>query len=315
MQPYLDQGFFPFIASLWGRAFLFLVGALSPDEMVCEDLQFLALIASGLIGLFLGFYLIYNRLTMVANSLSHNILLGLILTYFIARWFWPVLSVDCIPLGLQLVASVVSSLLTLLSLKFLSKKLSFEASNALSFTMFFALAILLSSLLLNNTHLGLESVLGNLEALAYQDIQRLFWVLCAVIVFVSVLKTRLNVTSFDALFARSLGIGTEGLRQALIFMSSLSLMVCFRSMGVILILSLLTSPVLIARLFYQSRRKIFILGALVVAFQITVVMGLVQWLYVSYELPVSTGGLFGFMGLVNYLIALFFKSKKVLFKR
>jgi manganese/zinc/iron transport system permease protein len=304
MSPLPDQGFFSFIVSLWVRAFLFLTGQIHPQELVIEDLQFWALILSGLIGLFLGFYLIYNKMTMVANSLSHTILLGLIVVFMGLKLINISIGIENIPFIYQLAASVFTAFITLISLNYLSKRVSLEAANAFSFTAFFALGILLSSVYLKNTHLGLESVLGNLEALNFIDIIRLLSALVIVVLFITLFKTRLSVSSFDQLFAKSLGVNTDNYRQALVLIASLCLMVCFRSLGVILILSLLTAPVLITRLFHADRKKIFLWGAVVVLVQTTLCLGLVHFLYIKFNLPVSTSGLFGFLGLVGYLLSL-----------
>lgn len=315
MHPYLEQDFFSFIITLWQRFFLFLVGALRPQDLVSEDMQFLALILSGTLGIIVGFYLIYNKMTMLANSLSHTVLLGLVVTFLTARLFDKSLGVDDLEFYLQLLAAAFTAVITMIGLKFLLKKISSEASNALSFTAFFALGILMTSLILKNTHLGLESVLGNLEAIAFSDIASLFFALIMTVIVLAMIKTRLNLISFDELFAQTIGIKAGIYRNILIFISAVVLIVCFRSMGVILILSMLTSPVLVARLFSSSRKKIMSLAFIFLLVQVTLCLAIVQLLYVELDLPVSTGGLFGFMGLLSYLIALILmKRRQVIFK-
>lgn len=315
MHPYLDQGFFPFVITLWQRFFLFLMGVLSPQDLVSEDMQFLALILSGSLGIIVGFYLIYNKMTMLANSLSHTVLLGLVVTFLSARFFDSSLGVDDLRFYLQLIAAGFTAVITMAGLKFLIKKLSSEAANALSFTAFFALGILMTSLVLKNTHLGLESVLGNLEAIAHSDLLGLFLALVITCVVLALFKTRLTLISFDELFAKTIGIKSGFYKNLLIFISALVLIVCFRSMGVILILSMLTSPVLMARLFSSSRKKILYLAFLFLLLQATFCLAIVQLLYVDFNLPVSTSGLFGFFGLISYLIASLLKKRgKALFK-
>lgn len=309
MHPYLDQGFFSFIITLWQRFFLFLIGLLSPADLVSEDLQFLALVLSGTLGIIVGFYLIYNKMTMLANSLSHTVLLGLVVTFLTARLFDASLGVDDLKFYLQLLAAAFTAVITMIGLKFLIKRISNEASNALSFTAFFALGILITSLILKNTHLGLESVLGNLEAIAFSDIASLFFALIMTAIVLTIIKTRLNLISFDELFAKTIGIKAGIYRNLLIFISAVVLIVCFRSMGVILILTMLTSPVLVARLFSSSRKKILSLAFIFLLLQVTICLGIVQLLYVELDLPVSTSGLFGFMGLLSYMIAVVIKKE------
>lgn len=310
MPPYLEQGFLSFIGILWQRFFLFLIGILKPEELVAEDMQFLALILSGLLGMIVGFYLIYNKMTMLANSLSHTVLLGLVMTFLAARFFNPQLGVDDLAFYLQLIAALLTAIMTMVGFKFLLKRLSQEAANALSFTGFFALGILLTSIVLKNTHLGLEAVLGNLEAITYHDVKRLFFALSATSIVFYFIRTKLALISFDELFAKTIGIKTTRYKNLLIFISALVLIVCFRSMGVILILSMLTSPILIARLFSCCRQKILIIAFFVLLLQITLALAIVQWLYARFNLPVSTSGLFSFLSFVSYMMIFYIKKGK-----
>ncbi len=304
MNPYHDLGLFSFLAVLLKRLALFIALQLAPHELVIEDLQFQALLLSGLLGLYLGFYLIYNKMAMVANSLSHTVLLGLVLVFIAFKSIYAITAPDSMPFWALMSASMASSLLTVMLIRYLSKRVSMEASNAFSFTAFFALGILLSSVLLKNTHLGLESVLGDLEVIQFSDISRLFWTLILVLSFFILLKSRLLLASFDPIFTKTLGYDPEKYRGVLIFLAALCLGVCFRALGVILVLTLLTAPVLIARLFFHDRKKLFALGAAVVLIQSALSLAIVQEFYVSMDLPLSTSGLFGFMGLVAYLLAL-----------
>lgn len=266
-------------------------------------MQLLSLMLSGILGIFVGFYLIYNKITMLANSLSHTVLLGLVLTFLGARFFDKRLGVDDLGFYLQLIAASITAIFTMTGLKFLLKRVSNEAANALSFTAYFAVGILLTSVVLKNTHLGLEAVVGNLEAVSVGDVKNLFFALVIVSCLFFLIKTKLTLVSFDEVFAKTIGLKVGFYKNLLIFISSLVLMVCFRSMGVILILSMLTSPVLIARLWTCARNKIIIFSFLVLIMQITITLALVQALYTSYQLPVSTSGLYGFLGLMSYGIA------------
>jgi manganese/zinc/iron transport system permease protein len=303
MLPYHDQGFWSFMITLWQRLFVFLLGGISPNDLVSEDLQLMALIISGSLGIVVGFYLIYNKMTMLANSLSHTVLLGLVVTFLCAKFVNRKLGVDDLAFYLQLIAAALTAVFTMVGLKFLMKRISQEAANALSFTGFFSCGILVTSLVFRNTHLGLEAVLGNLEAISWLDIQRLFYALALTFLVLYQLKTRMTVVSFDELFARSLGIKVGVYKNVLIFISALVLIVCFRSMGVILILSMLTAPILTARLFTSSRKTILIVALVILLIQSTFCLAIVQWLYVTFNLPVSTSGLFGFVSFLSYVLA------------
>lgn len=311
---YADQGVFEFIISLLiriSRAFLF---QMPWSDLQTEDLQFLALVLSGIVCIKTGFYLVHNRLTMLANSLSHTVLLSLVLCVIFYQKMTHVSLIEPLPLYLQLLAAVFTAFFTLTSLRFLSKWLSPEASNAFSFTGFFALGILTASIFLKNTHLGLESVMGNLEAVGLSDLQRLLGACVLVYGVMYLIKSRLDLSSFDALFAETIGVKTTIYKNILVLICSLGLMVCFRSLGVILILTLLTAPILTAKLFTSDKRKIYGIALLFVFVQSLICLMLVHAVYDYFGLPVSTAGMFSCLGLVGYLISTLVKSKKLKIK-
>lgn len=166
------------------------------------------------------------------------------------------------------------------------------------------MGILLSSLLLKNTHLGLESVLGNLEAITFSDIKRLFFTLASALVVFRVFRTQFDLISFDAHFGSTIGMSVESFKKALVFIGSLALMVCFRSLGVILVLSLLTAPILFAKLFVTGKKQILLLAFVFVLLQTLLSLAFVQHVYEQYQLPLSTSGFFAFLGFFAYLLGL-----------
>lgn len=144
------------------------------SKLASDEIQFLTLafvaISSGLVGTFL----ILKRQTMLANALSHTILVGIIIAYFFnpVRFFTAEPSPFEHPeLGVMLIAAIITGIITSFLTELLTKqvKLQPDAALGLVFTSLFALGILLVTLFTKSAHIGLEIVMGNVDGLAFRD--------------------------------------------------------------------------------------------------------------------------------------------------
>jgi manganese/zinc/iron transport system permease protein len=297
-----------FCISVLSNSVLFFMGLLSPEKLKIEDLQFMSLFIAGTSCFLVGFFLVYNRMTMVANSLSHTTLLGVVGCFFILKTWMGYQHIDHLPINFLMLAALITSAITICVINFLNKRMHQEASNAFSFTALFALGILITSVFLKNAHLGLESVLGDIEAIALSDLKALFYAFLGIVTLVLLFYQRLVIVSFDQIFSKSIQIKADVYKFFLILISSFVLILCFRSLGVILVLNALTAPVLIARQFFDNRKKVFIFGIGVVLVQSLLSIGLAQWFFTSFDLPLSTSGLFGTLGLLFWFLTFCVKN-------
>jgi manganese/zinc/iron transport system permease protein len=164
--PYWNSGFFEFFGILFSRAAEFLSGV---EVMPASDeIQLAVLSAVALSCGLLGPFLVLKRMTMFANSLSHTILLGIVLAFLFAARLWggEMFSPSTLMLG-----SLVAALLTAAITEGLTRlfRLSEDASVGLVFSALFALGILLVTLYTRDVHLGVEAIMGNSDALQSGD--------------------------------------------------------------------------------------------------------------------------------------------------
>src|SRR5262249_21473467 len=148
----------------------------------------------------IGSFLVLRRMTMLANSLSHTLLIGIVLAYFISTS----LSANEqgnheAPMLAMFFASLLMGLLTTFLTQFLTKtgKLQEDASIGLVFTSLFALGVILLTILTRDAHIGTEAVMGNADALHRDD---LFWVyvIAAVNLFLFIFFFKeFQLTTFD----------------------------------------------------------------------------------------------------------------------
>ena len=79
MNPYWGQNFFGFFAVLFQR----LTGQLPLSQLASDEVQLLVLMGVALATVLLGSFLTLKKMTMMANSLSHTTLLGIVIAYLI----------------------------------------------------------------------------------------------------------------------------------------------------------------------------------------------------------------------------------------
>ena len=163
------------------RIWALLTGQLSPSAIASDELQILVLTGVALSAATLGCFLVLRRMTMLANALSHTILLGIVLAYFMMSIGMisggePHGYRDTISIQAMMIASLTMGILTTFLSEFLTKHagLQEDASIGIVFTSLFALGVILVTLLTRSTHIGTEVVMGNVDALTVGDLKLVF---------------------------------------------------------------------------------------------------------------------------------------------
>ena len=243
--PYEGSHFFDFFLTLGKRVLYLFQGGEGSFFLVGDEVQILALLAITLSAASVGTLLVLQKMTMLANALSHTMLLGIVLVYVF-------LGIGVGHPGM-LIASLGMGLLTNFLTEWLNGKggLSLDASIALVFTALFALGILAATLFAKNAHIGIEAVMGNVDALQKEDLPLLFGVAGLNGFSVWLLGKEWQMLSFDPIFARCQGVLFRFFRYLLMFQAAITVTAAFRAVGVILVLVFMTGPVLMARLYAE----------------------------------------------------------------
>ncbi len=317
VNPYSGKHFADFFLMLVERLMLFFQGDLPIKALVSDEIQLLVLILLGLSLSFLGVFLVLKQMTMLANALSHTILLGIVLSYLI---FYPFFQQGEIgssfySLKVLLVASAISGVLTTLCTQGLQHwfRLAEDASIGLVFTSFFAVGVILVTACTRNVHIGTEAIMGNIDALDVQDLSLVTWMAIGNL-FVFLLGLRgWSASAFDPVFTSSIGWSVSGFRYLLMLLTAATAIAAFRAVGVLLFLAFLVGPVLIARLWARSLKKLLLGSFFVSAFCSLIAVALSRHLLTCYSLPLSTSGMVVTIFLVFYLLSLFARSFKTRF--
>lgn len=299
MNPYMGNTFIGFFVTLFKRLLFLQEGALASDEV-----QLLVLIGIALSSVLVGTFLILRKMTLLANALSHTVLLGIVIAFLCFK------SEGLLPLPVLMGASLIMGLVTAMSTQGLQKltRLSEDASIGLIFSLFFALGVLLISLISRNAHLGLELIMGNADALIKGDI-RLVWSIFGVNALLFTLYYRgYKITTFDPQMAKALGFAPLFYSYMLMFQTSLTTVGAFRCIGVFMVLALLVVPPLLVRLFVNSLIPLVLYAALLSVVVVLIGVALSRHILSCYGVGVSTGGIIVTLLFLLFMVAAFCKQ-------
>ena len=286
MSPYFGKDFFQFFPIFFSRCFQLLVGNLSLGELATDEIQVFVLSFISIAASLVGTFLILKKMSMLANSLSHTILLGIVLAYIL-------LHSTGMDLSTLLIGSLIAALLTTIFTQFFHHilRLQEDASIGIVFTSFFALGILLVTLYTRSSHIGLEAVMGNADALHLDDMKIAFSVAAINALCVTLFFKEFRLVCFDSPLAASMGFRPSLFHYFLMFLTSLTAVSAFRAVGVLLFLSFLVGLPLSARMLTANLKKLLLLSCGLGIIASIFGVALARHFLTVYRVPLSTGGL------------------------
>ncbi len=293
MNSYWGTNFFTFFSELFHRFLLMIQGRVPFSELASDEIQILVLVLISISSALIGTFLVLRNMTMLANSLSHTILLGIIIAFLIFRSRLDEGVFQMISTGEMLIASFIAGLLTTLFTEGMTKvlKLQEDASIGLVFTSLFALGIICASLFTRNAHIGIDVIMGNIDALHINDLKLTFQIALVNILITCFFFKQYQITTFDPLLAKNLGISTIAINYLLMVQTSASAIGAFRAVGVVLFLAFLVCPVLIARLIKNRLEVLLLLACAIGVFASVIAVALSRHILSVYQVPLSTSGL------------------------
>ena len=274
----------------------------------------------------LGVFLVLRNLAMLSDAISHSVLLGIVLAFFVVR--------DLSSIYL-IIAAGLSGVLSCICIEALSKsrKISNDAAVGIVFPLFFSLAVILISKYAKNVHLDTDMVLtGELTLAPFDTISLLGMtlpkslVVMSIMVVVNVIYVAINfrtlsISTFDPTYANTVGISMGLLYYSLMTMISMTAVASFTTVGAILSISFFICPAASAYLI-TKKIKMTILVAILYAIINSVIA---YFTAIRYNVSIS-GMCAGISGITFMLTFLFYKDgfitrfmdrhrKKVKFKK
>lgn len=225
----------------------------------------LVALACGLVGAFL----VLRGLSMLADSITHTMLLGIVVAFFLTGS----LNSPWLLFGAAAVGVVTAWLTELLTKTGLVAE---DSAVGMVFPLLFSLALLLITRYASMVHLDVDTVL--LGELAFAPFDRLiiagrdvgpkalytslFLALLnggAVLLFFKELK----VSTFDSLLAASLGFSPLVMHYGLMTLVSLTAVGAFQAVGAVLVVAFMVGPPLTALLLTKDLKSLICLSALI----------------------------------------------------
>ncbi len=286
--PYSGTNVFEFIALFVQRVIFFATGQLGWKDIAIDEVQIFVLSLVALSAAFVGTFLVLRKMAMLANALSHTLLLGIALAFLILA---P--SAHSLPLPVLLLAALASALLTSF-MTYACKRwfsLSEDVSTGLVFTTLFALGIVIVSGWMRNTHLGIEAIMGNADALHKNDLVFTFWIAMINVLSIILLYRGWKVTTFDPAFAKMSGFSPLFFHMVLLLITAMTAVAAFRAVGVMLALSFFVTPLLCARLLCSRLLTVLCVSAGIGIGSVLLSVALSRHFLTVHGLAFSTGGL------------------------
>ncbi|HGK7331720.1 TPA: metal ABC transporter permease [Streptococcus suis] len=254
----------------------------------------------------IGSVLVVRNQAMLADALSHSVLLGIVLGFFVSH------SLDS---PLLLFGAAFFGLLTVLAIEGLhTRKLAQDAATGLLFTFFFALAVILISLFARNVHLDLDMVLMGEVLFAPLNRLDLFGLslplalvksvglLLVLLVFFFLNFQALTLYLLDKEQAKLQGIATKRLELGLIFLVSLTTVSSFEAVGSMAVIVFLLAPSMAALPWSKHFCQFLVLGQCCAILMIVLGFGLASWL------DLTMSGTCSVMGLLTVCVSFFLKN-------
>lgn len=263
-----------------------------------------------------GVFLVVRGSTMLADAITHSVLLGIALAFFVT----PDLNSPFLLVGATLVGIVVVWLIESLQQ---TKLMSNDSAIGIVFPLFFSLGIILISRYAYDIHLDTDSVLmGELAFVPFrravifgQDIGpsalwRMLVILLLNAVFIILFYKELKVSTFDPAFSRSLGFSPVLIHYSLMALVSLTAVGAYDSVGSILVVAFMAGPALTG--FLLSHR----LGKMILIAIIAAIFNSVLGVYLAFKMDVSLAGMIATAtGLTAFLAFLFSPIKGWVYQR
>ena len=214
----------------------------------------------------LGVFLVLRRLSMVSDAISHSVLLGIVIGYFVTKDIGSVLLI----IGASLFGVLTTVCIELL---IKSKRVTEDASVGIIFPLFFSIAVILITRYARNVHLDTEVVLigeiilAPLHRINFLGISlpkalvQMSFVLLINAAFIAAFFRKLKISSFDPVYAGVAGIAGTGLYYVFMALVSFTAVSAFESVGAILAIAFFISPAASAYLISKDLKITIFLAA------------------------------------------------------
>ncbi|MBD1380258.1 metal ABC transporter permease [Metabacillus arenae] len=256
----------------------------------------------------IGSFLILRKMAMLADAISHTVLLGIVGAYLVTR----TLDGPYLLIGAALVGLLTAFLVQLLN----GKGVQGDAAIGVVFTFLFAVGVILLSLYGGNVHLDVDhALMGEITFIPWDTLSwngyelgpKAVWMLGSVLVINLLIFTifykEFKLASFDPEMALAIGIPVMFIHYLQMGMLSITTVASFDSVGAILVVAMLIVPPAAAYLLTDRLLTMLIISAGMGA------LSAVAGYYTATWLNVSIAGSMATMTGILFLITFVFSPR------
>ncbi len=254
-----------------------------------------------------GTFLVLRRMAMISDAISHAILPGIVVGFFITQ------DVSS-PLLVLLAAATGVLTVVLVELVSRTRLVKEDAAIGLVFPALFSIGVILITRFAGDVHIDTHAVLvGELAFAPFNQLiingqamgPKSMWVMGGILVmslvFLSVFYKELKISTFDPQLAASLGFMPVVIHYGLMTMTSITAVGAFDAVGAILVVALMIVPPAAAYLMTQALNRMLILSSAIG------IAAAIAGYWTAHFLNVSIGGsmatILGFIFLLIYFFA------------
>jgi ABC-type Mn2+/Zn2+ transport system permease subunit len=225
----------------------------------------------GILSAVVGSYLIVQQMGMIAAEISHAVVPGLSVAFF--------LGID-LAIG-AFIAGVLSALVV--AGIHTRSRIKVDAAMALTLSSFLGLGVILISILETN-QLDLSSILfGDILGVRPADVWQTLAITVVIVVLTKLFYKELLFYTFDPLGAQASGLPVTAMYFGLICAITLTIVASMQTVGVLLVIALIVGPAITAYLLVKELHQMMVLGSILGA------IASVGGMYLSYYLDLPSG--------------------------
>jgi manganese/zinc/iron transport system permease protein len=254
-----------------------------------------------------GTFLVLRKMALISDAISHSILPGLVLGFFITH---------DLNSPLLIIMAALSGVVTVVLVEFIQKTKLVKEDTAIGlvFPVLFSIGVIMIAKNANDVHLDTDAIL--LGELAFAPFDRFLfdgfdlgpkslWIIGTILLITIGLLfaffKELKISTFDAGLATALGFSPIMIHYGLMSVASITIVGSFDVVGAILVVALMISPAATAYLLTDNLKKMLGLSVIFGVFSAIAGYWLAHWLDASISGSMTT--ILGILFLLVYLFA------------
>ncbi|WP_299114001.1 metal ABC transporter permease [uncultured Winogradskyella sp.] len=254
-----------------------------------------------------GTFLVLRKMAMISDAISHSILPGIVVGFFITH---------DLNSPLLIVLAALTGIITVVLVEYIQKTglVKEDTAIGLVFPALFSIGVIMIAKNANDVHLDVDAVL--LGELAFAPFDRLIiagtdvgpkalWIIGMILIITLTLLIaffkELKVSTFDKGLATSLGFSPAIIHYGLMSVSSVTTVGAFDAVGAILVVALMIAPAAAAYLLTKNLKKMLVLSVVFGIFSAVFGYWVAHWLDASIAGSITT--VLGLLFLAVYLFA------------